>query len=395
MTNADEGYGFGFDHPGRLDHRRHHRHGRREVDRQQRLSARRSACRRHGLELQRVQERSTSPRPRPVLVYGGTSDTWGRVWDPTQFGIELPARDPQSQWQQLRGCRRPPPSTGSPSRSRYTTMDAKTSNAVLSGTICKSGDFNFIIDMSGSIGAQGDIPSNLQQLKDGINGFVDAFEGQPGASGLLLRHTVQRQLGHDDHHAATSAAATFQTAVGNLTNPSGLTPTGLGISTGAGNDRERPRRRPERHVRPDRRLAEQAEHPQRRPHEPGHLAPGSERRHRRGRRRPDRGLRRRGRLSQHGDRPGRYEPAVLAAGDGSGPPLSWTRSAAATHFDADFTGFIDELFAAIDCPPPPPAHIHIDQGRQSGRPGHGRQPDRLRHHDLQHRPGRGRRRRGP
>ena len=29
------------------------------------------------------------------------------------------------------------------------------------------------------------------------------------------------------------------------------------------------------------------------------------------------------------------------------------------HFDANFTGFVNDLFEAIDCPPPPPANIHI------------------------------------
>ncbi len=59
-----------------------------------------------------------------------------------------------------------------------------TDNPPLSGDVCKAGNFNFVVDMSGSIGPQYDgDPGNLQQIKDGINGFVDAFAAVPDTNG--------------------------------------------------------------------------------------------------------------------------------------------------------------------------------------------------------------------
>src|SRR5262249_6097081 len=115
----------------------------------------------------------------------------------------------------------------------YATMANGTENAALSAAVCGNADFNFIIDMSGSVGAQGNIPSNLQQLKDGINGFVDAFQAAGGDG----RYSGTRFSG-SSASALTSgyvSAASFQGQVDGLSSPSGLTPTGVGISTGAAN----------------------------------------------------------------------------------------------------------------------------------------------------------------
>ena len=57
-----------------------------------------------------------------------------------------------------------------------------TGNPALTGDVCKAGNFNFVVDMSGSIGVQDGRPANLPDLKAGINGFVDAFEAVPAAT---------------------------------------------------------------------------------------------------------------------------------------------------------------------------------------------------------------------
>ena len=236
-------------------------------------------------------------------------------------------------------------------------MDHGTKNPALSGSVCKSGDFDFVIDMSGSIGAQGNLPSNLQQLKDGINGFVNAFQGAGG----------------DGIYAGTSSAAARPrtspaATVGRDVPDRGQRPQRT-VRPDADRDRHhhrrrqqrrRPSRRAERHVRPDRRLAQQAEHPQRRPEQ-------SPRRGSRARTAPSvpptpLGPRATSsRPSTSARRRTRATPACRSATRATPPgrPRSWTRSAAADHFDSDFNGFVDDLFAAIDCPPPPPAHLTI------------------------------------
>ena len=93
-------------------------------------------------------------------------------------------------------------------------MTQHTNNPGLSGTVCQSGDFNFIIDMSGSIAAQGDLPSNLQQMKDGINGFVNAFQGAGGDG----RYAGTKFSGSSASTITSgyTAFGTFQTAVNAL-----------------------------------------------------------------------------------------------------------------------------------------------------------------------------------
>ena len=244
----------------------------------------------------------------------------------------------------------------------YRTMTQHTDNPALSGTVCKSGDFNFIIDMSGSIAAQGDLPSNLQQMKDGINGFVNAFQGAGG----------------DGRYAGTRFSGSSAT----------------NITSGYTTRRDLPDRgqRPQRAVRPD---------PDRRP--ASRPAP----------------------RNNSGDRAGVPNVMfVLTDGSPNKPnthsddlaiPETWLQGANAAvdaansarsdgyvvkavylstdddpgdtslpfsflgdrqwanevmdqiaggdgeAFAGDFTDFVDDLFEAIDCPPPPPADIHISK----------------------------------
>ena len=116
----------------------------------------------------------------------------------------------------------------------YETVKGGSANPALSKGVCNKADFNFIIDMSGSIGPQDGRPSNLPQLQAGIKGFVDAFAAAGGDgiySGTRFNGTSANTLtsGYD-------SAAAFKTDVTSLPNPTGTTPTAAGINTGAGND---------------------------------------------------------------------------------------------------------------------------------------------------------------
>ena len=119
-------------------------------------------------------------------------------------------------------------------RVSYRTINDGTANGALSGAVCDAADFNFAIDMSGSIGAQGSIPSNLPDLKAGITEFVAAFQNAGGDG----RYSGSR---FNAGGAATMTsgyqnAATFTAAVNGLTSPEGLTPTQAGINTARGNN---------------------------------------------------------------------------------------------------------------------------------------------------------------
>ena len=112
-----------------------------------------------------------------------------------------------------------------------------TANPPLSGNVCKTGDFNFVIDMSGSIGDQGPgRPENLTALKAGINGFVDAF-ALAGGDGRYAGVKF-----NDDSSSIITTTAGYKTAdvfkprVNLLSGPTGLTPTATGINMGAAND---------------------------------------------------------------------------------------------------------------------------------------------------------------
>ena len=114
-------------------------------------------------------------------------------------------------------------------------LDNGTSNPALSGDVCKSGNFNFVVDMSGSIGVQDGRPSNLPDLKAGINGFVDAFESVPDTNG---KYAASRFNGSSasDLTAGYVSAATFTPIITALSNPNGLTPTKAGIDSAAANN---------------------------------------------------------------------------------------------------------------------------------------------------------------
>ena len=105
-----------------------------------------------------------------VFTLGSATDTWGQVWDRTQltnsvFRLELRAVDPGS------GCNNSDPSDSTGTAAvDYVTVDVThrtvkngSANGPLSKGVCNKADFNFIVDMSGSIGAQGSNPSNLPQ----------------------------------------------------------------------------------------------------------------------------------------------------------------------------------------------------------------------------------------
>ena len=302
------------------------------------------------------------------FTLGSNSDTWGQVWDPTQtinanFQVILRANDSGN------GCNDADAANNEATTSvdyftvtvYYRTMNQHTDNPALSGTVCNSGDFNFIIDMSGSIGAQGDLPSNLQQMKDGINGFVNAFQ-LAGGDG---RYAGTRFSG-SSATTITSGYTTrvpFQDAVNALSGPSGLTPTATGITTGAANDSgdragvpnvmfvltdgspNKPNTHSDDLAIPETWLqgADAAVNAANSARSGGYVVkavylstdddPG------------DSSLP----FTFLGDRQWANEVMdQIAGGDGEA-------------FAGDFTDFVDELFEAIDCPPPPPADIHISK----------------------------------
>ena len=293
-----------------------------------------------------------------TLSFGSGTDTWGRVWDPT----EMPNNKFRLEIRNIHGSGCATPSTTSVDwidvTVAYAQHDQGTKNAALSGTVCKSGDFNFIIDMSGSIGAQGNAPSNLQQVKDGISGFIGAFEGQPGASGL---YSGTRFSGSSATTITSGyvSAATFGTAVNNLTNPSGLTPTSLGIATGSGNDAgdragvpnvmfvltdgspNKPNTHSDDLNNPDTWLqgANAAIGAADAARSAGYVVKAVY-------------------LSTPTD-PGDTSLPFSDAGDSQWATSVMDEIGGGSHLDSDFTGFINDLFAAINCPPPPPANLHI------------------------------------
>jgi uncharacterized repeat protein (TIGR01451 family) len=170
-----------------------------------------------------------------TLSAGGASDDWNHVWDPTQmtddvFRLEMRNNDPGS------SC-----SGGSTTSVdwidltvTYRTVKGGTANPALSKGVCNKADFNFIIDMSGSIGPQDGNPSNLPQLQAGITGFIDAFAAA-GGDGIYSGTRFNGSSANTMTSGYDSAAA-FRADVVGLTNPNGTTPTAAGINTGAGND---------------------------------------------------------------------------------------------------------------------------------------------------------------
>ena len=104
--------------------------------------------------------------------------------------------------------------------------------ANLPSDVCKQADFGFVVDRSGSIGSASGADA---AEKNGIKGFVDAFQGM-GGSGLY----AGTRFGGSTATATTFtsgfiAAGPFKTAVDGLPGTNGRTPTGAGIATGSGN----------------------------------------------------------------------------------------------------------------------------------------------------------------
>jgi hypothetical protein len=173
-----------------------------------------------------------------TLTFGDDDDTWGRVWDPTQIDdlvVRVRANDPGN------GCNDGGAnSTATASLDSlsvvvtYRTVKGGTANPALAKGVCNQADFNFVIDMSGSVGPQDGRPSNLPQLQAGIIDFVDAFAAAGGDgiySGTRFNGTSANTLtsGYD-------SPAAFKADVAGLSGPTGTTPTSAGITTGAGND---------------------------------------------------------------------------------------------------------------------------------------------------------------
>ena len=128
------------------------------------------------------------PNVDTVFTLGGVNDDWGRVWSPVEFEnasfvVKVRNDDPGG------SC-----TDGSTTfldhiqvRVTYRTMASGTTNPTLQPGACNKADFNFVIDMSGSIGPQGTVaqneetvpdpqaavPSNLPDLQAGITGFVN------------------------------------------------------------------------------------------------------------------------------------------------------------------------------------------------------------------------------
>ena len=175
---------------------------------------------------------------------GSATDPWGTSgtdWDPTQltnanFTATLGAVDGDS-------CNDADTNNNQATFSvdyfdvaiTYRTIDAhSTNNPALDDTVCDAANFTFVIDMSGSIAAQGNIPSNLGDMVSGIKQFVTDFEmsgdGKYAATRFNAGAASNLTAGFID-------AGPFQTVMTNLGNqtPSGLTPTQLGIDTGDGN----------------------------------------------------------------------------------------------------------------------------------------------------------------
>jgi fimbrial isopeptide formation D2 family protein/uncharacterized repeat protein (TIGR01451 family) len=162
---------------------------------------------------------------------------WGRVWDPTEledgdFEVRL----------DLDNCNALTSIDLLTVTVNYRTINEfDEPNNALDDEICEAADFNFIVDMSGSIGAQGNSPANLPALKAGIIDFVNTFQNA-GGDGLYsgTRFNDPDPKGSGTLTAALTTgydtAATFLAAVNALASPSGWTPTAAGINAGLGNN---------------------------------------------------------------------------------------------------------------------------------------------------------------
>ena len=114
----------------------------------------------------------------------------------------------------------------------FADMHLGTGNAKLPPSFCKKADFGIVVDRSGSISVAD------AAEKNGIKGFVDAFQNA-GGSGLYAG-TRFSDSSATPFTSGFVAAAPFKTAVDGLSGLGWLTPTGAGITTGSGltaNDR--------------------------------------------------------------------------------------------------------------------------------------------------------------
>ena len=173
-----------------------------------------------------------------VYTAGSASDTWGAVWDPTQltaanFRVTLRAVDGTN-------CDDAVANNNEATFAvdyldvtiTFRTITAGTANPALSANTCDAANFNFIIDMSGSIGQQGNIPSNLPDMIAGINKFVTDFQVSGNGKYAATRFNGSSATNLTNGYIS---AASFKTIISNLSNPSGLTPTGTGIAAGQAN----------------------------------------------------------------------------------------------------------------------------------------------------------------
>jgi len=184
-----------------------------------------------------------------TLTFGGPTDTLGddgsdgSDWDPAtleggtnDFRLRVSAVDPGG------ACSGDAALDFVRVKVYYRTFDNHSvSNPGLASDVCEAADFNFVIDMSGSIGPQGSNPSNLPDLIAGVNGFVTAFQNAGGDglySGTRFNDPDPKGSGTltSSLTAGFVSAATFQTAVTALSGPSGWTPTAAGITAGLANN---------------------------------------------------------------------------------------------------------------------------------------------------------------
>ena len=290
-----------------------------------------------------------------VLTFGAANDTWGRVWDPTEltdstFRLQVRNEDPGS------NC-----TSGSTTsldwvtaQVTYRTISQGTANPVLGDAVCEAADFNFVIDMSGSIGTQGSVPSNLPDLKAGITEFVTAFQSAGGDglySGTRFNASSTAAL-----TSGYTSATTFNAAVNGLSSPTGLTPTGAGITAGAGNNANdragvtnvmfvvtdgspnKPNTHGDDLTNPDTwytgaNAATAAANAARAGSGAGKYVVKAVY------------------LSTAGD-PGDTNLPFSPAGDAQWATEVMDQIGGGSHLDADFASFVDDLFEAISCPPP-------------------------------------------
>ena len=291
-----------------------------------------------------------------VLTFGSATDTWSQVWDPTQIDdlvVEVRANDPGANCNDG-GAN----STATASLDAltvtvtYRTVKNGTSNPALAKGVCNKADFNFVIDMSGSIGPQDGNSGNLAQLQTGITGFVKAFADAGGDgvySGTRFNGTSASKMtsGYD-------TPAAFTTDVNNLSGPTGTTPTAEGIKTGAAND-----------------SGDRAGVPNvmfvvtdGSPNVPGgnlsdpptwlqaanaaiDAADGA---------RSGGYVVKAVYLSTAGD-PGDTTLPFSSAGDAEWAKKVMSEIGGGSYLDADFKSFVDDLFAALKCSPPPSVHL--------------------------------------